>query len=117
MGHNAIRRRSPETRIDCGCSRVRADSSCLPGESDGTWMAKLFCCRLCRIEIEPIALADGMVALVCVDCDLIGLAHEVAEGGRMWPAGFRGQVARRAPPPRATPTPPRCWRPWGSAPT
>lgn len=46
-------------------------------------MAKLFWCRLCLTEIEPIALADGTRALVCLDRDLIGVAHEIDEGGRM----------------------------------
>jgi hypothetical protein len=59
------------------------------GESIGTSMIKFFCCRRCLVEIEPIKLADGTAALVCIDCDLIGLAHEVAEGGRVWAAGTR----------------------------
>ena len=51
-------------------------------------MAKVFfCCRLCRVEIEPIALADGTAALICIDCDRIGLAHEVARRGPLWSAG------------------------------
>jgi hypothetical protein len=51
-------------------------------------MASLFCCRRCVVEIEPIGLADGTAALVCVACDVIGLAHEVAQGGPMWTAGL-----------------------------
>jgi hypothetical protein len=51
-------------------------------------MASLFCCRRCVVEIEPVELADGTAALVCVACDVIGLAHEVAHGGPMWPAGL-----------------------------
>jgi hypothetical protein len=51
-------------------------------------MASLFCCRRCVVEIEPIGLADGTAALVCVACDVIGLAHEVVQGGPMWPAGL-----------------------------
>jgi hypothetical protein len=51
-------------------------------------MIKFFCCRGCLVEIEPIKLADGTAALVCIDCDLIGLAHEI-EGGRVWAAGTR----------------------------
>ena len=59
------------------------------GESIGTSMIKFFCCRRCLVEVEPIKLADGTAALICIDCDLIGLAHEIAEGGRVWAAGTR----------------------------
>jgi hypothetical protein len=59
------------------------------GESIGTWMIKFFCCRRCLVEIEPIKLADDTAALICIDCDLVGLAHEIAEGGRVWAAGTR----------------------------
>jgi hypothetical protein len=59
------------------------------GESIGTPMIKFFCCRRCRVAVEPIVLADGTAALVCIDCDLIGLAHEVSEGGPVWAAGAR----------------------------
>jgi hypothetical protein len=51
-------------------------------------MAKLFACRLCMIELLRVELADGTAALVCVDCDAIGLAHEIAHGASMWPAGL-----------------------------
>jgi hypothetical protein len=68
-------------------------------ESDGTAMAKLVICRLCVAELARVELADGTVALVCVDCDAIGLAHEIAHGAPMWPAGLsadaRGAVKRR----------------------
>src|SRR5262245_19655112 len=57
------------------CSRLGADSSLHACESDGTPM-KLLCCRACRVEMEPIALADGSAVLVCVDCELIALQHE-----------------------------------------
>jgi len=57
-------------------------------------MAKLFWCRLCLTEIEPIALADGTMALVCLDCDLVGLTHEIDEGSRMWPARLHPRPAR-----------------------
>jgi hypothetical protein len=67
----------------------------LPGESEGILMVKRFSCRLCLIEIEPIALADGTAAVVCVDCDLMGLAHEVAAGSPMRPAGLRPRTMRR----------------------
>jgi hypothetical protein len=57
-------------------------------ESDGTPMAKLFICRLCVAELARVELADGTAALVCVDCDAIGLAHEIVHGAPMWPAGL-----------------------------
>jgi len=50
-------------------------------------MARLWCCRFCRVEMEPVKLADGTAALVCIDCDVIGLEHEVARGGPMRSAG------------------------------
>jgi hypothetical protein len=59
-------------------------------------MAKLFCCRLCRVEMAPIALADGRAVLLCVDCDLIGHAHEVARGATMRTAGLRATKRRRS---------------------
>ena len=69
-------------------------------ESDGTAMAKLVICRLCVAELARVELADGTVALVCVDCDAIGLAHEIAHGAPMWPAGLsadaRGVDKRRS---------------------
>ena len=46
-------------------------------------MARLWCCRFCMVEMEPVKLADGTAALVCIDCDVIGLEHEVARGGPM----------------------------------
>jgi len=39
------------------------------------------------VEMEPVKLADGTAALVCIDCDVIGLEHEVARGGPMRSAG------------------------------
>jgi hypothetical protein len=51
-------------------------------------MARFFCCRFCVVEMEPVKLADGTAALVCVDCDVIGLEHEMARGGPMWSAGL-----------------------------
>jgi len=60
----------------------------VPRESDGTPMAKPFACRLCVVELTRVELADGTAALVCVDCDAVGLAHEIAHGAPMWPAGL-----------------------------
>ena len=64
-------------------------------------MTLLFCCRFWRVKIAPIALADGTVALVCGDCEVVGLAHEVAQGARPWDARPQerrplGARARRA---------------------
>src|SRR5262249_59593790 len=70
-----------------GCSFRAADSSLCIRESDGTPMARLWCCRFCMVEMEPVKLADGTAALVCIDCDVIGLEHEVARGGPMRSAG------------------------------
>jgi hypothetical protein len=57
-------------------------------ESSGTLMTTFFCCRFCVVELEPVKLADGTAALVCVDCDVIGLEHEMALGGPMRSAGL-----------------------------
>lgn len=43
-------------------------------------MARILHCRLCRVELERIPIAGGHATLICLDCDLIGLAHEVEEG-------------------------------------
>src|SRR6266540_5011708 len=55
------------------CLRLRADSSLPMANQMELSMVKAFCCRYCRVEIEPIGLADGSAALVCIDCDLIGI--------------------------------------------
>jgi hypothetical protein len=49
-------------------------------------MARIVCCWACRVELEPIRLADGSSAILCVACDVIGFAHEVALGGPLVPA-------------------------------
>ena len=64
-------------------------------------MVKALCCRYCRVEIEPIGLADGSAALVCIDCDLIGIEHEVVHGAPMQPAGLRSRDLARAKPARS----------------
>ena len=51
-------------------------------------MAKLFGCRLCAVELERVALADGSVVVFCVTCDTIGVEQEVTLGGPMWTAGM-----------------------------
>lgn len=58
-------------------------------------MAILLCCRLCAVEMARIELADGSVSLLCIDCDLVGLEHEIAGGARVWTAGL-GRGSRDA---------------------
>jgi hypothetical protein len=55
-------------------------------------MAKLSICRFCVAELMRVELADGTAALVCINCDAIGLAHEIAHGAPMWPAGLSADV-------------------------
>jgi hypothetical protein len=62
-------------------------------------MAKLFGCRLCAVELERVALADGSVAVFCATCDMIGVEHEVTLGGPMWTAGMASLSKREAPRP------------------
>jgi hypothetical protein len=64
-------------------------------------MVKAFCCRYCRVEIEPIGLANGSAALICIGCDLIGIEHEVVQGAQMQPAGLRTRDLARAKPVRS----------------
>jgi hypothetical protein len=64
-------------------------------------MVKAFCCRFCRVEIEPVGLADGSAALICIDCDLIGIEHEIVRGASMQPAGLRSHGLARAKPARS----------------
>src|SRR5262249_31491790 len=73
-----------------GCSFRAVDSSLCIRESDGTPMARLWCCRFCMVEVEPVELADGTAAIVCIDCDVIGLEHVVAPGGPMRSARAAG---------------------------
>ena len=51
-------------------------------------MRRRFHCRYCVVEMERVVLADSTAALLCVDCDLIGLEREIADGGPLWPAGL-----------------------------
>ena len=58
-------------------------------ESKGTAMAKLakvklLGCRICMVDFARIKLADGSFALLCSACDVIGVEHEVAQGGPLW---------------------------------
>jgi hypothetical protein len=39
------------------------------------------------VELERIPIAGGHAALVCIDCDLIGVAHEVESGAPLHVAG------------------------------
>ena len=82
------------------CLRLRADSSLPMANQMELSMVKAFCCRYCRAEIEPIALADGSAALVCIDCDLIGIDHDVVQGAPMQPAGLCSRDLARAKPAR-----------------
>jgi hypothetical protein len=60
-----------------------------------TAMAKLLGCRICMVDFARIELADGTVALVCSACDVVGVEHEVAQGGPLWAGGSRrGRSAR-----------------------
>lgn len=43
-------------------------------------MARILHCRYCRVELEAIPIAGGHATLICLDCDLVGLAHEVEHG-------------------------------------
>jgi hypothetical protein len=65
-------------------------------------MRRRFHCRYCVVELERLALADRTAVLLCVDCDLIGLEREIADGGPLWPAGLaqrsRGTSRRRSRP-------------------
>jgi hypothetical protein len=58
-------------------------------------MVSIFCCRYCRVEIDPVALGDGTAILLCLDCDVIGLTHHVRMGARMLEAGERRPAAGR----------------------
>jgi hypothetical protein len=49
-------------------------------------MARIVSCRMCLVECERIVLADGRAALICVACDLVGLAHEIELGAPASPA-------------------------------
>ncbi len=49
-------------------------------------MPRLLCCRLCRVEMTRIELADRSVAILCLGCDSIGVEDEVARGGPVWRA-------------------------------
>jgi len=40
-------------------------------------------CRFCCVELERIPIAGGHATLICVDCDLHGLAHEVEQGAAL----------------------------------
>lgn len=63
-------------------------------------MARILHCRLCRVELERIPIAGGHAALVCIDCDLIGVAHEVESGAPL-------HVAEQARIQARTPRPPK----------
>jgi hypothetical protein len=73
-------------------------------ESKGTRMTKVLCCRTCQVQFELMPLADGSVAVICLACDAVGLEHDVARGGPVWPAAMRldrPKAARTKPAPGA----------------
>ena len=51
-------------------------------------MAKLRGCRVCFIDLQEIALADGGAVLFCATCDTMADRRDRAGGGRPWPAGM-----------------------------
>jgi hypothetical protein len=55
-----------------------------------TWNSDggIFRCGSCVVEMERFNLADGTVVLGYVACDMIGLEHEVANGGPPRTAGL-----------------------------
>lgn len=62
----------------------------------GSDMARILCCQWCRVEFERVPIAGGQAALVCIDCDLMGLAHEVERGARPHVAEQKQLQRRRA---------------------
>jgi hypothetical protein len=59
-------------------------------------MAKLLGCRICMVDFARIELADGTVALLCSACDVVGVEHEVTQGGPLWARGSSSGRARSA---------------------
>jgi hypothetical protein len=51
-------------------------------------MAKLRGCRVCFVDMQEIALADGSVVLFCAACDTMADERHVTGGARCWPAGM-----------------------------
>jgi hypothetical protein len=51
-------------------------------------MPKLRGCRVCFIDLQAIALADGGVVLLCAACDAMADERHHAGGARPWPAGM-----------------------------
>jgi hypothetical protein len=49
----------------------------------GPTMARVLCCIECRGEFVQIRLADRSTVVICVQCDVIGNAHEVRLGARL----------------------------------
>jgi hypothetical protein len=57
---------------------------CLPpGQGWSIEMARVLQCRFCRLELEAVPIAGGHAAVICLDCDLIGLAHEAEQGAAL----------------------------------
>ena len=51
-------------------------------------MAKLRGCRVCFVELQEIALADGGAVLFCAACDVMADERHHAGGRRQWLAGM-----------------------------
>jgi len=49
-------------------------------------MAKILWCAHCRTVLEEVTLHDRSVVVLCIGCDLVGNAGEVALGARLVPA-------------------------------
>lgn len=48
-------------------------------------MATLLC-SYCRCALEKVEVANGRAVVVCLICDEVGNADEIAAGGRLGPA-------------------------------
>jgi hypothetical protein len=57
-------------------------------------MARIFACRVCRVELESIKLAGSRAMVVCVACEQIGFSDEVVHGAPLWDAEI-GEIRRR----------------------
>ncbi len=56
-------------------------------------MARIFACRVCRVELETMKLGSSRAMVVCVACEQIGFSHEVVHGAPLWDAEI-GEMRR-----------------------
>ena len=56
-------------------------------------MARIFICRVCRVELETLKVAGSRAMVVCVVCEQIGFSHEVVHGAPLWDAEI-GEMRR-----------------------